>query len=109
MAGEVVGSLDDGSLAARYGAARNFLSQQDHMSHPYLPRATAANLLVRRSALEEVGGFYEGLRAAEDRKHGVAVARVDVRVRLLALLRRGGGIERTELRVDRAEEPERES
>lgn len=69
LAGEVVGSDDDDDrdrLAARYGAARNFLSQQDHMSHPYLPRATAANLLVRRSAFEAVGGFYEGVRAAED-------------------------------------------
>jgi Glycosyl transferase family group 2 len=66
LAGEVVGSLGGAGLAARYGAARNFLSQQDHMSHPFLPRATAANLLVRRSAFESVGGFYEGVRAAED-------------------------------------------
>ena len=36
------------------------------MSHPYLPRATAANLLVRRSAFDAIGGFYEGVRAAED-------------------------------------------
>jgi GT2 family glycosyltransferase len=66
VAGDVVGSRDAERLAERYGAARNFLSQQDHMSHPYLPRATAANLLVRRAAFEAVGGFYEGVRAAED-------------------------------------------
>ncbi len=66
LVGEVVGSLDGSSLAERYGAARNFLSQRDHMSHPYLPRAAAANLLVRRTAFEAVGGFYEGVRAAED-------------------------------------------
>jgi hypothetical protein len=53
-------------LAARYGAARSFLSQRRHLAHPYLPRAVAANLLVRRAAFEQVGGFYEGLRAAED-------------------------------------------
>lgn len=66
VAGEVVGSFDGDTLAGRYGAARNFLSQQAHMSHPYLPRATAANLLVRRIAFEAVGGFFEGVRAAED-------------------------------------------
>jgi GT2 family glycosyltransferase len=66
LAGEVVGSSDGRSLAERYGTARNFLSQQDHMSHPFLPRAAAANLLVRRSAFAAVGGFYEGVRAAED-------------------------------------------
>jgi hypothetical protein len=31
-----------------------------------MPRAAAANLLVRRAAFGEIGGFYEGLRAAED-------------------------------------------
>ena len=66
LVGEVVGSSEGRSLAARYGAARNFLSQQDHMSHPFLPRAAAANLLVRRAAFEAVGGFFEGVRAAED-------------------------------------------
>lgn len=53
-------------LTARYGAARDFLSQRRHLAHPYLPRAVAANLLVRREAFEQVGGFYEGLRAGED-------------------------------------------
>jgi GT2 family glycosyltransferase len=66
LAGEVVGVADPGSLPARYGAARGFLSQREHLAHPYLPRAVAANLLVRRVAFEQVGGFYEGLRAAED-------------------------------------------
>jgi GT2 family glycosyltransferase len=74
LAGEVLGiaqagGADDPSqppLAARYGAAKSFLSQRQHLAHPYLPRAVAANLLVRRAAFEQVGGFYEGLRAAED-------------------------------------------
>ena len=74
LAGEVLGIAQpaeaDGPsqppLAARYGAARSFLSQRLHLAHPYLPRAVAANLLVRRAAFEQVGGFYEGLRAAED-------------------------------------------
>jgi GT2 family glycosyltransferase len=66
LAGEVVPLLERDTLAARYGSARSFLSQQAHLNHPYRPRAAAANLLVRRAAFEQVGGFYEGVRAAED-------------------------------------------
>ncbi len=66
VAGELVPAPAGTTLTSRYGAARNFLSQQAHLSHGYLPRAAAANLLVRRAAFEQVGGFYEGLRAAED-------------------------------------------
>ncbi len=66
LAGEVVPAGDGATVAARYGAARSFLSQQAHLAHPYLPRAVAANLMVRRAAFERVGGFYEGVRAAED-------------------------------------------
>jgi GT2 family glycosyltransferase len=66
LAGEVVPLPGGDSLASRYGSARSFLSQQTHLSHPYRPRAVAANLLVRRVAFEQIGGFYEGVRAAED-------------------------------------------
>jgi GT2 family glycosyltransferase len=66
LAGEVMAAPGADTLAARYGAARGFLSQEAHLRHPYRPRAVAANLLVRRSAFEAVGGFYEGVRAAED-------------------------------------------
>ncbi len=69
LAGEVLGEAATGgrpTLAARYGAAKSFLSQRAHLAHPYRPRAVAANLLVRRRAFIQVGGFYEGLRAAED-------------------------------------------
>ena len=66
LAGEVVASPHATSLAGRYAAARNFLSQRIHVQHPYRPRAVAANLLVRRAAFAAVGGFYEGVRAAED-------------------------------------------
>ncbi len=71
--GEEVGAVAGGvvagpgaGLAARYGAAKSFLDQGAHLAHPYLPRAVAANLLVRRAAFESVGGFYEGVRAGED-------------------------------------------
>jgi GT2 family glycosyltransferase len=66
LAGEVVPMPGGDTLASRYGTARSFLSQQAHMNHPYRPRAVAANLLVRRAAFDQVGGFYEGVRAAED-------------------------------------------
>jgi hypothetical protein len=66
LAGEVVALPSGDTLASRYGSARSFLSQQTHLNHPYRPRAVAANLLVRRTAFEQIGGFYEGVRAAED-------------------------------------------
>jgi GT2 family glycosyltransferase len=66
LAGELAPEITGQTLASRYGAAKNFLSQEAHLAHPYLPRAVAANLLVRRVAFEQVGGFYEGVRAAED-------------------------------------------
>ena len=66
LAGEVLAAPAGDTLAARYGAARGFLSQEAHLRHPYRPRAVAANLLVRRAAFEQVGGFYEGVRAGED-------------------------------------------
>jgi GT2 family glycosyltransferase len=66
LAGGVVASAAGPGVAARYGAAKSFLDQGAHLAHPFMPRAVAANLMVRRSAFEDVGGFYEGVRAAED-------------------------------------------
>ena len=66
LAGEVRSAPAAQTLVGRYGATRGFLSQRAHLDHPYRPRAAAANLLVRRAAFEAIGGFYEGVRAAED-------------------------------------------
>jgi GT2 family glycosyltransferase len=66
VTGEVAPAPGATTLAARYGASRNFLAQQAHREHPFRPRAAAANLLVRRTAFEQLGGFYEGVRAGED-------------------------------------------
>lgn len=66
VVGGVLSAPDAVSLAARYGSARSFLSQEAHLQHPFMPRAAAANLLVRRATFAQVGGFYEGVRAAED-------------------------------------------
>ena len=66
VVGEIVAAAGEQTLAARYAGARSFLGQQAHLEHPYRPRAAAANLLVRRAAFDQAGGFYEGVRAAED-------------------------------------------
>ena len=66
LAGEVVPVSDGRTLAQRYAARRNFLGQRAHFDHRFRPRAAAANLLVRRAAFDSLGGFYEGVRAAED-------------------------------------------
>jgi GT2 family glycosyltransferase len=66
LAGEIRPAPGAATLAARYGAARNFLGQQAHVRNAFRPRAAAANLLVRRAAFEAADGFREGLRAAED-------------------------------------------
>ncbi len=90
LAGEVVPAADaHDTLAARYGAHKSFLSQEAHLAHPYRPRAAAANLLVRREAFEQVGGFYEGVRAAEDTDFSWRVQQAGWRLEL----RRGARVE----------------
>ncbi len=66
VTGDIHGVPDTRTLAARYGTARNFLGQRSHVMNPVRPRASSANLLVRRVAFEQVGGYTEGIRAAED-------------------------------------------
>ncbi|MDE3134172.1 MAG: glycosyltransferase [Acidobacteriota bacterium] len=66
VTGDIAGIPDTRTLAARYGTARNFLGQRSHVSNPVRPRASSANLLVRRAAFEQTGGYTEGIRAAED-------------------------------------------
>jgi GT2 family glycosyltransferase len=66
VTGDIAGIPDTRTLAARYGTARNFLGQRSHVNNPYRPRASSANLLVRRAAFLEIGGYTEGIWAAED-------------------------------------------
>jgi GT2 family glycosyltransferase len=66
ITGDIAGIPDTRTLAARYGTARNFLGQRSHVMNPFRPRASSANLLVRRAAFEQIGGYTEGIRAAED-------------------------------------------
>lgn len=66
VTGDIAGIPDTRTLAARYGTARNFLGQRSHVNNPYRPRASSANLLVRQVAFEQIGGYTEGIWAAED-------------------------------------------
>jgi len=66
VTGDIAGIPDTRTLAARYGTARNFLGQRSHVNNPVRPRASSANLLVRRAAFEQIGGYTEGIWAAED-------------------------------------------
>ena len=50
------------ATAPRAGSSRSARTSSTRTG----PRAAAANLIVRRAAFEAVGGFYEGVRAAED-------------------------------------------
>jgi mycofactocin glycosyltransferase len=66
VTGDIAGIPDTRTLAARYGTARNFLGQRSHVMNPFRPRASSANLLVRRAAFDQVHGYTEGIWAAED-------------------------------------------
>jgi GT2 family glycosyltransferase len=66
ITGDIAGIPDTRTLAARYGTARNFLGQRSHVMNPYRPRASSANLLVRRAAFDQIHGYTEGIWAAED-------------------------------------------
>ncbi len=66
VTGDIAGIPDTRTLAARYGTARNFLGQRSHVNNPLRPRASSANLLVRRAAFEQIGGYTEGIWAGED-------------------------------------------
>jgi mycofactocin glycosyltransferase len=54
------------TLVARYGSARLALDQRHVLKHPRAPWAQTANCAVRRAAFDEVGGFEDTARAAED-------------------------------------------
>ena len=81
LAGAVVADPAQRSFLARYASDRGFLDQEDGL-HTGADAAATANLLVRRSAFDELGGFTEGIRSAGD---------VDLCRRLVAA---GWGIER---------------
>lgn len=81
LAGAVATDPSQGHFLARYASDRGFLDQ-DAGLHTAGDAAATANLMVRRRALEELGGFAEGIRSGGD---------VDLCRRLVAA---GWGIER---------------
>jgi GT2 family glycosyltransferase len=66
LAGEIVAAAEAGTLAQRYAADRRLLSSELFLAHPYKPMGVTANLLVRRSAFDAIGGFAEGIRSGGD-------------------------------------------
>jgi hypothetical protein len=66
LAGEIVGDPGQGALAARYARDRRVLSQTDGLYGRGRTVAATGNLLVRRRAFEELGGFVEGIRSGGD-------------------------------------------
>jgi glycosyltransferase involved in cell wall biosynthesis len=66
IAGEITGDPDQASLAARYARDRKVLSQTDGLYGRGRTVAATGNLMVRRVAFEELGGFVEGIRSGGD-------------------------------------------
>jgi len=65
LAGAVVSDPGQDAFLARYAADRNFLDQDDGL-HTAGDSAATANLMVRRTAFDAVGGFEEGIRSGGD-------------------------------------------
>ena len=66
IAGAIVGSPRQGALVARYACARGFLNLAGGAEGPDWRIAVGGNVLVRRRAFEEIGGFVEGIRSGGD-------------------------------------------
>jgi GT2 family glycosyltransferase len=67
LAGEVRGAPEQTAFVARWARWRRLLSQSGlSLTHRFRPFGSTANLLVRRAAFEDVGGFVEGARSGGD-------------------------------------------
>ena len=66
VVGEVAGDPDQDGLVPRYSRSRGHLTQKMHVEFPFRPFGVTANMLVRRAAWEDVGGFQEGIRSTGD-------------------------------------------
>ena len=66
VGGKVASDPDQSSLAAVFAGTRNLLSQEMGQSHPFLPYALTANLLMRRELWRRLGGFLDGIYNGED-------------------------------------------
>jgi GT2 family glycosyltransferase len=66
LAGQIVGDPDQATFAARYARSRRLLDQFQGLHDAGGGSAATANLLVRRAAFEQLGGFVEGIRSGGD-------------------------------------------
>lgn len=66
VAGAIVGLADQDSLLARYARDRHFLDQVEGMHASGGAGAATGNLLVRREAFEQIGGFADAIRSGGD-------------------------------------------
>ncbi len=66
LAGGIEDRAAGRSPAARHSARRGQMSHQTTLQRAGTPYAQSANLAVRRTAFDAVGGFHEGARAGED-------------------------------------------
>ncbi|HYQ13998.1 MAG TPA: glycosyltransferase, partial [Solirubrobacterales bacterium] len=66
LAGQILGEPEQRSFAARYARSRNLFDHAQGLIRASGGGAAAGNLLVRRSAFEQIGGFTEGIRSGGD-------------------------------------------
>jgi mycofactocin glycosyltransferase len=66
VAGQILGEPEQGSFAARYARSRNLFDHAEGLIRASGGGAAAGNLLVRRRAFEQIGGFTEGIRSGGD-------------------------------------------
>ena len=66
VAGAIVGDPAQDAFLARWARWRLILDQGHGRRHPYRPFASTANLMVRRAAYEDAGGFAEGIVSGGD-------------------------------------------
>ena len=66
IAGQTLGEARQRALAARYARSRRLFDHEGGLIRAVDGGAAAGNLLVRRAAFEEIGGFAEGVRSGGD-------------------------------------------
>jgi GT2 family glycosyltransferase len=66
LAGEIDGDDEAEGFLVRYSRTRNLVCQRDGLHARSGRTAATGNLMIRRAAFEEVGGFAEGIRSGGD-------------------------------------------
>jgi glycosyltransferase involved in cell wall biosynthesis len=66
VAGQILGEAGQRSFAARYARSRNLFDHAVGLIRASGGGAAAGNLLVRRAAFDQIGGFTEGIRSGGD-------------------------------------------